>query len=156
MPSCLPALLPQCCPLWCSFSSEAEDPLLWASTYQAGAHLQALAAAAAPQGQPPLLGQQPLGLGFSSSAQRYGAAAAVSADPRKAAVQGYKAQSRRVLEHVDHLLTGCEARRQSVVLEGVHLSLRWVGGWGWMGAGWVVQCGRWPGKGVLAGAAEER
>lgn len=48
-------------------------------------------------------------------------------DPRKATVRGYKAQAGRVLEHVDRLLSGCEARRQSVVVEGVHLSLRWVG-----------------------------
>jgi hypothetical protein len=31
-----------------------------------------------------------------------------------------------VLEHVDRLLAACEARRQSVVVEGVHLSLRRV------------------------------
>jgi hypothetical protein len=31
-----------------------------------------------------------------------------------------------VLEHIDRLLTGCEARRQSLVVEGVHLSLSMV------------------------------
>ena len=51
-------------------------------------------------------------------------AAAAALDPRKAAVRGYKAQSARVLEHVGRLLGACEARRQSVVVEGVHLSLR--------------------------------
>ncbi len=53
-----------------------------------------------------------------------GGAGASPSDPRKAAILGYKAQSARVLEHVDRLLTGCEARRQSIVVEGVHLSLR--------------------------------
>ena len=112
-------------PLLCSFSSEEEDPLLWASTYQAGARLQQLAAARA---LPPGYSAAALGgaAAATSPAQRYAAAAAAAAaaDPRKAAVRGYKAQSARVLEHVDALLAGCEARRQSVVIEGVHLSLR--------------------------------
>lgn len=121
----LPASWPLPPTISCSFSSEEEDPLLWASTYQAGARLQQLAAARA---LPPGYTAAALGGGGAaaspaSAAQRY-AAAAAAADPRKAAVRGYKAQSARVLEHVDALLAGCEARRQSVVIEGVHLSLR--------------------------------
>ena len=66
-------------------------------------------------------------------------------DPRKATVRGYKAQAGRVLEHVDRLLSGCEARRQSVVVEGVHLSLRWV----WRG----LMCGSGRGCMVCGGGA---
>ena len=130
-------------PALCSFCSQEEDPLLWASTYEAGSVLQQLAATA--------LGGAPGGAngGSGGSAQAAGgavgaAAAAATAqrllarygcppppgwlagDSRKAAVGGYKVQSCRVLEHVDRLLAGCEARRQSVVIEGVHLSLRCV------------------------------
>jgi 2-phosphoglycerate kinase len=97
--------------LACSYSSEEDDPLLWASTYEAGAHLMQ-------RQQPPPLPQQ----------TQHAALKPAAMDPRKAAVRGYKAQAGRVLEHVDRLLAGCEARRQSVVVEGVHLSLRWVVG----------------------------
>lgn len=119
-------------PLLCSFCSEDEDPLLWASTYQAGPALQALQAAAGGGGA-----GGPGAAVAAAAAQRLLARycpgggpghgpATPAGDPRKAAVRGYKVQSARVLEHVDRLLTGCEARRQSVVVEGVHLSLRWV------------------------------
>lgn len=121
-----------------SFASEGEDPLLWASTYQAGAALQQL------QAQAMGLGAGGGAAGSSAGAAAASAAAAAAAaqqllqryscappyglggDGRKAAVRGYKAQSARVLEHVDRLLAGCEARRQSVVVEGVHLSLSMV------------------------------
>ncbi|KAI3425141.1 hypothetical protein D9Q98_008912 [Chlorella vulgaris] len=128
-----------------SFSSESEDPLLWASTYEAGAHLQAargaaLAQAAAQLARAPSQRQQQQQGGEQQqqvpeagppSQVPYlqllaGGAAASASDPRKAAILGYKAQSARVLEHVDRLLTGCEARRQSIVVEGVHLSLSMV------------------------------
>jgi 2-phosphoglycerate kinase len=164
-----------------SFSSETEDPLLWASTYQAGAHLQQLAAAQAAQAtaqaaaqaaqaaaqaasqagqgaaaaaagalaaappaagaaassadaqiagglppRPPQLALPRAGAPLQPSTQRYASLPVAGMDARKAAVRGYKAQAARVLEHVDRLLTGCEARRQSVVVEGVHLSLSMV------------------------------
>eukprot|EP00887_Chlorella_sp_A99_P008070 scaffold12.g8070.t1 len=82
-----------------SFASEEEDPLLWASTYQAGS----------------LVGRLDLAPG------------GCAADPRKAAIRGYKAQSERVVGHLRHLIAACEARRQSLVVEGVHLSLSLVG-----------------------------
>ena len=40
--------------------------------------------------------------------------------------QGYKTQSDMVLTHLDRLLSGCMARNESVVVEGVHLSLNAV------------------------------
>jgi hypothetical protein len=42
------------------------------------------------------------------------------------AMQGYKAQSEMVLESLDKLIGACEARRESMVVEGVHLSLNAV------------------------------
>ncbi len=65
-----------------SFSSEAEDPLLWASTYQAGAHLQQLAAAQAAQmaAQAAQAGQQASAGASAAAATAAGAAAAGGAD----------------------------------------------------------------------------
>jgi 2-phosphoglycerate kinase len=40
--------------------------------------------------------------------------------------QGYKAQSEMVLDSLDRLIGACEARRESLVVEGVHLSLNSV------------------------------
>lgn len=45
---------------------------------------------------------------------------------RTASVQGYKAQSEMVLESLDKLIGACEGRRESMVVEGVHLSLNAV------------------------------
>ena len=42
------------------------------------------------------------------------------------ALQGYKAQSEMVLESLDKLIGACEGRRESLVVEGVHLSLNAV------------------------------
>lgn len=42
------------------------------------------------------------------------------------APQGYKAQADMVLAHLERLLSGCLARNESVVVEGVHLSLNAV------------------------------
>ncbi|XP_024399208.1 P-loop NTPase domain-containing protein LPA1 homolog 1 [Physcomitrium patens] len=44
------------------------------------------------------------------------------------AVQGFKAQSEMVMDSLDRLITGWEKRRESVVVEGVHLSLNFVMG----------------------------
>ncbi len=41
-------------------------------------------------------------------------------------MQGYKAQSEMVLESLDKLIGACEGRRESMVVEGVHLSLNAV------------------------------
>ncbi|KAH9315769.1 hypothetical protein KI387_024396, partial [Taxus chinensis] len=44
------------------------------------------------------------------------------------AVEGYKAQSEMVIDSLDRLITAWEERKQSVVVEGVHLSLNFVMG----------------------------
>jgi hypothetical protein len=42
------------------------------------------------------------------------------------AIQGFKAQSEMVMESLDRLITAWEAKKESVVVEGVHLSLNFV------------------------------
>lgn len=42
------------------------------------------------------------------------------------AIQGFKAQSEMVMDSLDRLITGWEGRKESVVVEGVHLSLNFV------------------------------
>lgn len=44
------------------------------------------------------------------------------------AVEGYKAQSEMVIESLDRLISAWEERKESVVVEGVHLSLNFVMG----------------------------
>jgi 2-phosphoglycerate kinase len=42
------------------------------------------------------------------------------------AIQGFKAQSEMVMDSLDRLITAWEAKKESVVVEGVHLSLNFV------------------------------
>ncbi|XP_074324837.1 P-loop NTPase domain-containing protein LPA1 homolog 2-like [Apium graveolens] len=44
------------------------------------------------------------------------------------AIEGYKAKSEMVIDGLDRLITGWEQRKESVVVEGVHLSLNFVMG----------------------------
>ena len=46
--------------------------------------------------------------------------------PKLMAIEGYKAQSEMVIDGLDRLITGWEERKESVVVEGVHLSLNFV------------------------------
>lgn len=78
-----------------SFANPDQEPLLWASTYQA--------AAAAALNLPANVNSLPL-------------------DPSKATVQGYLTQAEAVMGHVDKLIATAECRRESLVVEGVHLS----------------------------------
>ncbi|KAK9824284.1 hypothetical protein WJX72_009169 [[Myrmecia] bisecta] len=86
-----------------SFCAEDSNPLLWASTYQAGDYV-----ANAPAGS----AASPSSSGRLDSKQR--------------AIKGYKAQSEMVIENLDRLIGSCEARNESLVCEGVHLSLNFV------------------------------
>ncbi|KAI3739183.1 hypothetical protein L2E82_29581 [Cichorium intybus] len=42
------------------------------------------------------------------------------------AIEGFKAQSEMVSDTLDRLITSWEARKESVIVEGVHLSLNFV------------------------------
>jgi len=78
-----------------SFANPDQEPLLWASTYQA--------AAAVARNPPENVNNPPC-------------------DSSKAAVQGYLTQAEAVMGHVDKLIATAESRRESLVVEGVHLS----------------------------------
>jgi len=45
---------------------------------------------------------------------------------KQMAIEGYKAQSEMVIDSLDRLITAWEDRKESVIVEGVHLSLNFV------------------------------
>ncbi|XP_059297525.1 P-loop NTPase domain-containing protein LPA1 homolog 2-like [Lycium ferocissimum] len=120
-----------------SFVDENQNPLLWASTYHAGEYLDPVAVAEAKEkikakklsgiSTPPLrkqdgvngvtVGKSPLD-GFSSVID------VISS--KQMAIEGYKAQSEMVIDSLDRLITSWEKQNESVVVEGVHLSLNFV------------------------------
>ncbi|KAK4367203.1 hypothetical protein RND71_015083 [Anisodus tanguticus] len=114
-----------------------QNPLLWASTYHAGEYLDPVAVAEAKEkwkanksseiSTPPLqkedggngvtVGKSPLE-GISSAID------VISS--KQMAIEGYKAQSEMVIDSLDRFITAWEKRKESVVVEGVHLSLNFV------------------------------
>jgi 2-phosphoglycerate kinase len=78
-----------------SFADPDQEPLLWASTYQAAAAVA---------------------LNLPENLKK------PSVHPRKAAVQAYLTQAEAVMGHVDKLIATAESRKESLVVEGVHLS----------------------------------
>ncbi|KAH1066740.1 hypothetical protein J1N35_031727 [Gossypium stocksii] len=124
-----------------SFVNEKENPLLWASTYHAGECLDPVAVteAKAKKRAKKLAGiSQSLSkseLADCTSAGKSDARPAESSStgteligPRQMAVEGFKAQSEMVIDSLDRLITAWEERKESVVVEGVHLSLNFVMG----------------------------
>lgn len=109
-----------------SFADEDKNPLLWASTYQAGdlIQLKESAKASVPATQDNIPATKD-----SLPSTSYGGSTTESNtrwDAKKRAVKGYKAQSEMVMESLDRLISSCAARRESLVCEGVHLSLNFV------------------------------
>ncbi|XP_009367031.2 P-loop NTPase domain-containing protein LPA1 homolog 2-like isoform X2 [Pyrus x bretschneideri] len=124
-----------------SFVDEKENPLLWASTYHAGECLDPVAVAEAKAkkkakklaGTPHLLPKDgmPDGSAFGKSDTRLsdvGSSTTELISPKQMAVEGFKAQSEMVIDSLDRLITAWEERRESVIVEGVHLSLNFVMG----------------------------
>ncbi|KAE8656863.1 P-loop NTPase domain-containing protein LPA1-like protein 1 [Hibiscus syriacus] len=124
-----------------SFVDEKENPLLWASTYHAGECLDpvAVAEAKAKKRAKKLAGNSRSlsnsELADHSSAGKSDARPVESSStsteligPRQMAVEGFKAQSEMVIDSLDRLITSWEERKESVVVEGVHLSLNFVMG----------------------------
>ncbi|KAK8485865.1 hypothetical protein V6N13_138539 [Hibiscus sabdariffa] len=124
-----------------SFVDEKENPLLWASTYHAGECLDPMAVAEAKvkkrakklAGNSGVLSKSELA--DCSSAGKSDARPVESSftscemiGPRRMAVEGFKAQSEMVIDSLDRLITSWEERKESVVVEGVHLSLNFVMG----------------------------
>ncbi|RDX67988.1 P-loop NTPase domain-containing protein LPA1-like 1, partial [Mucuna pruriens] len=122
-----------------SFANEKENPLLWASTYHAGECLDPVAVAEAKArrkakklaGVSCFLPKDEITDNSRKHDRRM--LEAVSGTPellnaKQMAVEGFKAQSEMVIDSLDRLITVWEERKESVVVEGVHLSLNFVMG----------------------------
>ncbi|MFS8011736.1 putative P-loop containing nucleoside triphosphate hydrolase [Helianthus anomalus] len=119
-----------------SFVDEKQNPLLWSSTYHAGEHLDVVAVSEAkakrkaqkngsvsPQ---PQFKSAPFDT--SSPLPHEGLTTVDLISPKQMAIEGFKAQSEMVIDSLDRLITAWEERKESVVVEGVHLSLNFVMG----------------------------
>ncbi|CAA2968634.1 Hypothetical predicted protein [Olea europaea subsp. europaea] len=122
-----------------SFVDEKQNPLLWASTYHAGEYLDPVAVAEAKAKRKakklagvstPSLAKDDVSSGFAieKSTIEGCSVAASLIRPKQMAIEGFKAQSEMVIDSLDRLITAWEERKESVVVEGVHLSLNFVMG----------------------------
>ncbi|GAB2285070.1 hypothetical protein Dimus_019525 [Dionaea muscipula] len=124
-----------------SYVHETQNPLLWASTYHAGEYLDpvAVAASKARRKAKKLAGisrsfsKEGMSDGLSSGKSdllpsEVGASGAELISPKQMAIEGFRAQSEMVIDSLDRLLTSWEERKESVIVEGVHLSLNFVMG----------------------------
>jgi 2-phosphoglycerate kinase len=112
-----------------SFVEEKENPLLWASTYHAGECLDPVAVA---ESKTKRKAKESSGISISSSIDGEKSGASMEKSDGKAigkkqmAIEGYKAQCEMVIDSLDRLITAWEDRKESVIIEGVHLSLNFV------------------------------
>ncbi|KAG2654999.1 P-loop NTPase domain-containing protein LPA1-like [Panicum virgatum] len=121
------------------FADEKQNPLLYASTYHAGDYLDPIAVAQAKAkrkaNKPTIVAHPNISGGkdvTSDGKSHHGN----SELPRRTelignkqmAVEGYKAQSEMVIDSLDRLITSWEEQKESVIVEGVHLSLNFVMG----------------------------
>ncbi|KAI3748225.1 hypothetical protein L6452_11173 [Arctium lappa] len=122
-----------------SFVDEKQNPLLWSSTYHAGEHLDPVAVSEAKakrkakkQGSVSPRSQfKTDAAAVPPPAPKEGSASSATVDlisPKQMAIEGFKAQSEMVIDSLDRLITAWEERKESVVVEGVHLSLNFVMG----------------------------
>ncbi|XP_040862959.1 P-loop NTPase domain-containing protein LPA1 homolog 1 isoform X3 [Glycine max] len=124
-----------------SFANEKENPLLWASTYHAGECLDPVAVAEAKArrkakklaGVSHSVSKEDVTEGHNSSKSDVRTLEMSSGptellSPKQMAIEGFKAQSEMVIDSLDRLITAWEERKESVVVEGVHLSLNFVMG----------------------------
>ncbi|XBH80942.1 hypothetical protein VPH35_106592 [Triticum aestivum] len=110
-----------------SFVDEKENPLLWASTYHAGECLDPVAVSEAKARRK---AKKRSGVSSNSGMDYEGGGDKVEGKPigkKQMAIEGYKAQSEMVVDSLDRLITAWEDRKESAVVEGVHLSLSFVG-----------------------------
>ncbi|KAI4322294.1 hypothetical protein L6164_022004 [Bauhinia variegata] len=124
-----------------SFVDEKENPLLWASTYHAGEFLDPIAVAEAKAkrkakklaGVSHSLHKDDVTEGHNSKksdtrSSEVGSGTTELPSAKQMAIEGFKAQSEMVIDSLDRLITSWEERKESVVVEGVHLSLNFVMG----------------------------
>jgi 2-phosphoglycerate kinase len=112
-----------------SFVEEKQNPLLWASTYHAGECLDPVAVADAKARRK---AKKRSGISTTSTID-FDKTRPLNDKPdgkpigkKQMAIEGYKAQSEMVIDSLDRLITAWEDRKESVVVEGVHLSLNFV------------------------------
>ncbi|KAL1208639.1 putative P-loop NTPase domain-containing protein LPA1 [Cardamine amara subsp. amara] len=123
-----------------SFVDEKQNPLLWASTYHAGEYLDPVAVAESKAKRrrakkldgyaKSILEDEKANTSNNTQQTDVGSkpTAPVLLSPKQMAVEGFKAQSEMVIDNLDRLITAWEERKESVVVEGVHLSLNFVMG----------------------------
>ncbi|KAM6596050.1 hypothetical protein CsatA_006574 [Cannabis sativa] len=124
-----------------SFVDEKQNPLLWSSTYHAGEFLDPVAVAEAKAkrkakklaGTTHSLSKDEAANGSTAGMSEahkleVGSGTTDLLSPKQMAVEGFKAQSEMVIDSLDRLITAWEERKESVVVEGVHLSLNFVMG----------------------------
>ncbi|WOK94905.1 P-loop NTPase domain-containing protein LPA1-like isoform X2 [Canna indica] len=123
-----------------SYTDEKQNPLVWASTYHAGDCLDPVAVAEARAKRK----AKKLAVFSHAKAKIEGSDEALNEKPKtqshgmivkteliskkQMAIEGFKAQSEMVIDSLDRLITAWEERNESVVVEGVHLSLNFVMG----------------------------
>ncbi|WOL18962.1 P-loop NTPase domain-containing protein LPA1-like [Canna indica] len=118
-----------------SFTDEKENPLLWASTYHAGECLDPVAVAEAKakkKAKKLAVVSQTMVKEASDDKLESRSHDLVhgteTIGKKQMAIEGFKAQSEMVIDSLDRLITAWEDRKESVVVEGVHLSLNFVMG----------------------------
>ncbi|CAA0815051.1 P-loop NTPase domain-containing protein LPA1 homolog 2 [Striga hermonthica] len=119
-----------------SFVDEKQNPLLWASTYHAGEYLDPLAVAKAKDKRKAKKSggisvpkkEESTTYNTSGRAEEENNKSSELISSKQMAVEGFKAQSEMVIDSLDRLITAWEERNESVVVEGVHLSLNFVMG----------------------------
>ena len=125
-----------------SFIEERENPLLYASTYHAGDYLDPVAVAQAKaKNKAKKLSvishsnaDADKDAGTSSDEKCHNGASSSDSPPsrtevpskKQMAIEGYKAQSEMIIGSLDRLITTWEERKESLIVEGVHLSLNFV------------------------------
>ena len=122
-----------------SFADEKQNPLLWASTYHAGECLDPVAVSEAKAKRKAkklahISHSRPKDEAFEGSrtgksetrSSEVSSSTAELIRPKQMAIEGFKAQSEMVIDSLDRLITAWEERKESVVVEGVHLSLNFV------------------------------
>ncbi|CAM0943089.1 unnamed protein product [Alopecurus aequalis] len=122
-----------------SFADEKQNPLLYASTYHAGEYLDPVAVAQSKAKRQAkkrtVVSHHNTNEGKDDTSDVKSHHGYSELPPRtefignkQMAIEGFKAQSEMVIDSLDRLITSWEEQKQSVIVEGVHLSLNFVMG----------------------------
>lgn len=119
------------------FADEEQSSLLWASTYHAGECLDPVEVAKAKAKRKAkklanfLKSITKEGIDGASNEKFCGRSPDLVSGTeligkKQMAIDGFKAQSEMVIDSLDRLITAWEDRKESAIVEGVHLSLNFV------------------------------